>query len=181
LFDTFLGYHIRSKEYGDQRAQVIDKYAISIATAFKTYNSKDWGYFAGDTTVRALHGYGYYVAGRWVAGILEGVGGVTVPAPVKMTCDNASLPVGAQGVRFTAVSKNAAKVINGVKFTGHALDRMQERGILSPSVVIDAIQNPSQVLPGDMPNTMIYIRENLKVVVNESGDIITAMIQSAKK
>ena len=134
--------------------------------------------------MRGLHGYGYYVAGKFVvnqvSGALESAGAVE-SAPVKMTCDNASLPVGAQGVRFTAVSKNSAKVINGVKFTGHALDRMQERGILSPSVVIDTIQNPSQVLPGDMPNTMVYIRENLKVVVNASGDIITTMIQSAKK
>ncbi len=30
LFDTFLGYHIRSNEYGEQRTEQIDKYARSI-------------------------------------------------------------------------------------------------------------------------------------------------------
>lgn len=78
LFDTIIGYHIRSEEYGRQRTEQISKYAKAIDIAFKNYNSKDWGRLAGETAVRVAHCYGYYKLGQVVvnrvAGTLDGAG-----------------------------------------------------------------------------------------------------------
>jgi hypothetical protein len=50
----------------------------------------------------------------------------------------------------------------------HALDRMQGKGILSPSAVLDVINNLTKIIPGTNGIT-IYIKDNLKVVVNTRG------------
>ena len=89
----------------------------------------------------------------------------------------ASTPVGRPGSILNVATKNKPEIINGVKFTGHALDRMQERGILSPSVVLDIVKNPVQTYPGNRPDTYVYIRDNLKVVANGAGDILTVIPQ----
>jgi RHS repeat-associated protein len=76
---------------------------------------------------------------------------------------------------YPKVSQNTPTVINGVKFTGHALDQMRNRGVLSPSVVIDAINNPTRVIAGNTPGTTVYARDNLMVVTNAVGDVITVI------
>ena len=76
-----------------------------------------------------------------------------------------------------AAARNTSSVINGRKYTGHALDQMQNRGIISPTAVDDVIRNPDQVIPGNTLGTCIYSRDNLKVVTNTSGDVITVLWQ----
>lgn len=61
-------------------------------------------------------------------------------------------------------TQNSPQTINGTKFTGHALDQMQARGITSPTAILDVIKNPGQVLPGNTPGTTVFIRENLKLL-----------------
>lgn len=38
-------------------------------------------------------------------------------------------------------------------------------------------RNPAQILPGNTHGTTVFIRDNLKVVTNKVGDIITVMWQ----
>lgn len=85
-------------------------------------------------------------------------------------------PVGRSGNVLNIVAKNRPTVINGVKFTGHALDQMQSRGIISPTAVIDVIKSTKGIV-GNTPNTLVFIRENLKVVTNLNGDIVTVIWQ----
>jgi hypothetical protein len=45
------------------------------------------------------------------------------------------------------------------------------------SAVIDVIRNPASTTAGNQPGTMVYIRDNLKVVTNSAGDVITVVRQ----
>lgn len=85
----------------------------------------------------------------------------------------ASTPVGTRSNYMNSIGNNKASVVNGREFSGHALDQMQGRGILSPSVVEDAIRYPTQVIQGNTPNTAVFIKDNLRVVINSSGKVIT--------
>lgn len=70
---------------------------------------------------------------------------------------------------------NAPTTISGRTFTGHALDQMQGRGV-TPTAVESAIQSgvPS---PGNSPGTFVHVFEDLKVVMNTAGDVITVIHQ----
>jgi len=89
----------------------------------------------------------------------------------------AKTPVGRSGNILNTVTKNSPTTINGTKFTGDALDQMQARGVLSPSVVLDVIKNPARTFLGNTPGTWVFIRDNLKVVTNNAGDVITVILQ----
>jgi RHS repeat-associated protein len=89
----------------------------------------------------------------------------------------AKTPAGRSGNVLNVVTKNTSTTINGTKFTGHALDQMQARGILSPSGVLDVVKNPAKMFPGNTPGTTVFIRDNLKVITNKAGDIITVIPQ----
>ena len=89
----------------------------------------------------------------------------------------AKTPVGRSGNVLEVLTKNSPTTINGTKFTGHALDQMQARGILSPSAVLDVVKNPARTFPGNTPGTTVFIRDNLKVITNKAGDIITVIPQ----
>ena len=69
--------------------------------------------------------------------------------------------------------RNEPSLIYGRKYTGHALDRMQDRGFM-PSV-IENIINKNQALPGSFPGTLEYYDavNKVKVVVNKNGQVIT--------
>ena len=69
--------------------------------------------------------------------------------------------------------RNKSAVINGRKYTGHALDRMQDRGFM-PSVIENTISE-GQTLPGSFAGTLEYYDavNKVKVVVGESGQVIT--------
>lgn len=122
-------------------------------------------YQAGAIIASATLTYGIYKFGKWIN------------SNNKPVFDNSfeSTPVGSQQTPLGSVSGNLPKNINGVKFTGHALDQMQARGILSPTAVIETVKNPSVVLPGNTPGTTVYIGNGLKVVTNLSGDIVTVI------
>lgn len=87
------------------------------------------------------------------------------------------LPVGRSGnIMYNwGKGRNVEAVIGNTKFSGHALDQMQNRGIISPTAVIDVINNPTEIIKGNKPHTLRYIKDNLKVIVNQKGDIITVM------
>ena len=87
----------------------------------------------------------------------------------------AKTPVGRSGNVLEILTKNKPTTINGTKFTGHALDQMQARGILTPSTVLDVIKNPVIRAVGNTPGTKVFIRDNLKVITNLSGDVITVI------
>jgi hypothetical protein len=82
------------------------------------------------------------------------------------------IPVGRSGNILKVATKNTATTINGTKFTGHALDQMQARGILSPSAVLDVVKNSAMMFPGNRPGTMVFIKDNLKVITNKAGGIL---------
>jgi len=70
---------------------------------------------------------------------------------------------------------NSPATIGGRKYTGHALDQMQGRG-LTPSVVEDTIQNGVSS-PGK-GSTIDYVTDQAKVVTNEAGDVVTTWPRS---
>ncbi|RCV85956.1 DUF637 domain-containing protein, partial [Billgrantia montanilacus] len=68
--------------------------------------------------------------------------------------------------------RNASTSIAGREYSGHALDRMQDRGIM-PSVVEDTIRN-GQSYPSRGGTTVFHSPENnISVVVNGQGDVVT--------
>jgi hypothetical protein len=69
--------------------------------------------------------------------------------------------------------RNKSAVINGRKYTGHALDRMQDRGFM-PSVIENTFVE-GQTLPGSFTGTFEYYDavNKVKVIVGESGQVIT--------
>ena len=72
--------------------------------------------------------------------------------------------------------RNTEREIDGRVFSGHALDQMQNRGVM-PSVVKQAIE-AGVATPGNKPNTKVFTDEqtHIRVVVNsQTGKIITVI------
>ncbi|QRO51545.1 hypothetical protein I6J59_08085 [Butyricimonas virosa] len=114
----------------------------------------------------------------WVDGLLMGLGVGRVTVTSKVTRKSLiKVPVGRSENIMSSVARNSPVIINGVKFTGHALDQMQARGIISPTAVLDVVKNPARVFLGNQPGTMVFIRDNLKIVTNRAGDIVTVIWQ----
>jgi len=79
------------------------------------------------------------------------------------------------------------KVINGIEYTVHALDRMSPRGLIqvgneivsrgvTPSVVENAIKFGTKI-PGNTANEIVHIFENVRVVTNpEATRVITVIV-----
>lgn len=87
----------------------------------------------------------------------------------------ASAPVGRSGAPLNvSPGTNAPATIGGRNFTGHAIDRMQGRGI-PPSAVDNTIRNgiPSAGRGG----ATIYRTNELKVIVNPNGSVKTVIPQ----
>ncbi len=99
------------------------------------------------------------------------------PGEAALNAGMYAIPVGRLGQPIRLLTKNVPKVIDGVKFTGHALDQMQSRGVISPSVVLDVINNATRSIPGNTQGTTVFFKDNLKVVTNTVGDIITVVTQ----
>lgn len=87
----------------------------------------------------------------------------------------AATPVGRRGFPLSVrPGTNPATNIGGRDYTGHSLDRMQERG-LTPSVVENTIQS-GQGSPGNMPGTTVYtdpVNGTTTVIDTASGRVIT--------
>ena len=95
---------------------------------------------------------------------------------------SARTPVGRSGQQNNFPNPNAPKprnapeTINGRDYSGHAIDRMQERGY-TPSVIENALQNGARSA-GNKPNTSLYTDtvNKLRVVTNsETGNVITVI------
>lgn len=84
-------------------------------------------------------------------------------------------PVGRRGSPMD-VSGNTPTTINGRKYTGHALDRMQGRGA-TPTVVGNAIKNGKRS-PGRKKSTVVHNTEGVSVVTNSKGDVVTVIVRS---
>ena len=71
-------------------------------------------------------------------------------------------------------SRNISTTINERTYVGHALDRMQDRGIM-PSMVEDAINNGIKIIPKEVGTIEYYSQTNkIIVVVNEeTKNVIT--------
>ncbi|MFS0704279.1 RHS repeat-associated core domain-containing protein [Cellulomonas sp. 179-A 9B4 NHS] len=68
---------------------------------------------------------------------------------------------------------NAPATIAGRQYSGHALDRMQERG-LTPSVVEDAITHGVRSPGNDGATVFESVKNGVTAVVNDVGRVITA-------
>ncbi len=101
-------------------------------------------------------GGNYTTGGRWLP---RG-------APVDRGVPHPSTPVGRSGSPLSSVQPNAPTTIGGRPCSGHAIDRMQQRGI-PPSVVENTIQH-GHVGPGSTPGTVVYYDpvNNVSVVVD---------------
>ena len=95
---------------------------------------------------------------------------------------SARLPVGRSGQQHKWPNpqepkpRNSPETIGGREYSGHAIDRMQERGF-TPTVVENAIEQGRRT-PGNKPGTLVYTDEvnGIKVVVNEeTGRVVTIM------
>jgi RHS repeat-associated protein len=108
--------------------------------------------------------------------MLMGEGGGEMPEDV-----DPSTPVGRRGDEMKNLpAKNKPTTINGVEFTGHALDQMQARGVISPTAVIDVVEYGMKT-PGNSPGEVVHqsLDGSLKVITNTAGTkVITVIPQS---
>nr|WP_117212992.1 RHS repeat-associated core domain-containing protein [Allorhizocola rhizosphaerae] len=85
----------------------------------------------------------------------------------------AATPTGSKGNPLLTKTPNQPGVINGREYSGHAIDRMQQQGIM-PSVVEHAIRGPA--IPGKRPGTTAYYdADNHITVITDSatGRVVT--------
>ena len=90
----------------------------------------------------------------------------------------ATAPVGRKGAPLENApyqpTRHADEIINGREYTGHAIDQVQNRGLV-PSVVEDAIQNgrrSADPIPGRTRN---YSPDNNVTVITEGDKVITVI------
>ncbi len=110
--------------------------------------------------------------------IVKSAGGVGKAAS-KIIGKGTKVPVGRRGKAHginVLKGTNTDTIINGRKFSGHALDQMQGRGFV-PAVVEDVVKHPSKVVPGNTLGTTVYIGKKLKVILNKAGDVVTVIHQ----
>ena len=72
------------------------------------------------------------------------------------------------------IAKDAI-IIGGREYSKHALERMEQRKIV-PMIVEETIKRGVQI-PGKTFGTTIYLTDEAKVILNESGKVITVMAQ----
>lgn len=86
-----------------------------------------------------------------------------------------STPTGQRGSPIEVKpGTNEPTSIGGRDYSGHALDRMQGRGV-PPSAVEDAIQNGTQS-PGNTPGTTVHTGSNgVTVVTGNGGRVVTVI------
>lgn len=88
---------------------------------------------------------------------------------------SASTPIGRSGDEIHVPrGTNPSSTINGREYSGHALDRMQGRGI-TPSVIDDAINTGAQFAGRD--GATMYTNNQVRVIVNQNGKVITVYPQ----
>jgi hypothetical protein len=112
----------------------------------------------------------------------DGVLGTIALGAVGVGGRVARTPVGRKGQQVDFPNPNAPKprnnpaTINGINYSGHAIDRMQERGY-TPTVIENAIRNGSRA-NGNKPNTIVITDSinNFRVIMNpKSNKVITVI------
>jgi hypothetical protein len=93
----------------------------------------------------------------------------------KQKPDYPGEPVGHKGKEIhIAPGTNAPAIINGRPYIGHALDRMQQRG-LTPSMIEHVIKNGA-ASPGNKPSRWVHFDPLNKVsVITENNKVITVI------
>ena len=132
---------------------------------------------ATDVVMGAMTGGAFKIIGKGAKVAWKGTTQKAVNDFTKIDANIVKTPVGRSGNVLKVTKNNIPTTIDGTKFTGHALDQMQSRGVISPSAVIDVVKNPLKILPGNTPETTVFIKNNLKVITNKSGDIVTVIYQ----
>lgn len=107
-------------------------------------------------------------------GALIGGDGTAAAGP-----NGASLPLGSKRLQFNQPKspwyqpiRNDPATIAETDYSGHAIDRMQDRGIM-PSVVQNAIDTGTST-PSRLGTTVYYDQvNNVSVVTNAEGKVIT--------
>jgi RHS repeat-associated protein len=117
---------------------------------------------------------GSIALGAVTAGAFKYVGGSRSARTTASEGKPASAPVGTRS-QPADFDGNSPATINGKEYSGHAIDRMQGRG-LTPSVIEDAMQPGNRVGPGNTPGTSKYYSPENGVTViadDTSGRVIT--------
>lgn len=73
-----------------------------------------------------------------------------------------------------APRSNKPAIINGRHYSGHALDKMQGRGVV-PSVVEDSILLGRPTIGSDGRVIYYSVEDNVSVIVGAEGRVITAI------
>ena len=120
------------------------------------------------------------VATAGTAGIAAKTGTVAkVVRKLKRTPDvpevSPRTPVGHRGKPINVIpGTNKPTTISGRKYTGQALDRMQERG-LTPTVIEDTISRGTPT--PSRGGTTVIKTDQAGVVINSAGDVVTVYPQ----
>ena len=69
-------------------------------------------------------------------------------------------------------TRNQEIKIDGIKYSGHALDRMQDRGIY-PSVVKEAIQYGEKIKLNNVIVKYYDSKNNISIIMNNLGKVVT--------
>lgn len=124
-----------------------------------------------------MRNMGYTVAGGLVGrGIGWGIEALSdsaeLGADAGEAASDARTPIGSRRSPMdVAPGTNKPTVINGREYSGHALDRMQGRGLM-PSVVEDTIATGSRSA-GNTPGTTVFTSGQARVVVNATGKVVS--------
>lgn len=119
----------------------------------------------------------------------DAVGGASSGATIAKRQPQASDPIGSSSLPLNGGyrehdlqrgQRNDPTTINDRFYSGHALDRMQERGIM-PSVVEEAIaRGRSRSDPNYVDRIQYYDPVNkIRVIVSDKGNVISVMKDSA--
>jgi hypothetical protein len=115
-----------------------------------------------------------YFVGRTPGGAALVHNGTPVPGAGGCIPKPASTPVGSKRSPMENVHPNPPTTINGREYGGHAIDRMQGRGI-PPSVVENTIQHGA-VSPDPIPGRLRHFDPvNNITVVTEGGKVVTVI------
>ncbi|WP_157174198.1 DUF4258 domain-containing protein [Herbaspirillum sp. GW103] len=74
-----------------------------------------------------------------------------------------------------APGTNAQMVVDGIIYSGHALDQMQGRGVI-PSAVKSAIENGTVFPTGPGTTGYFDMTSNLRIIVNSTNGRVVTVI-----
>ncbi|MFM0130637.1 RHS repeat-associated core domain-containing protein [Paraburkholderia sediminicola] len=120
--------------------------------------------------------------GQSTAATMAAAGKIGVPTtPLNGALAGATSPVGRSGSPMTVPrGTNIPTTINGIDYSGHAIDQMQGRGV-PPSAVQNTIQS-GVVYPTGAGTTGIYDSvNNVRVITNLATGLVITVIPGAPK